>query len=83
MTRSIHFINLLVISVCLYAAVIWFIEELKKAKLKSNEELAAGGDQNPESAQSKKYGLDEKKGEDSRGSSTGKDRSKRPVKRKI
>lgn len=38
-TRSIHFINLFVIALCLWGAVIWFIQELKNAKLKDNEEL--------------------------------------------
>ncbi|KAJ8143865.1 hypothetical protein OY671_003029 [Metschnikowia pulcherrima] len=37
---SIHFINLFVIASCLYAAVIWFVNELKNIKLKDNEELA-------------------------------------------
>lgn len=40
-TRSIHYINLFVIALCLYGAVIWFVEELKQAKLKDNAELAA------------------------------------------
>lgn len=42
-SRSIHFFNLLVISLCLWAAVAWFLTELKKekAKLKSNGELLA------------------------------------------
>lgn len=40
LSRSIHFINLLVISILLYASVIWFIHELKQAKLKDNPELA-------------------------------------------
>lgn len=39
-TRSIHYINLFVIALCLYGAVIWFVEELKQAKLKDNAELA-------------------------------------------
>lgn len=39
LSRSIHFVNLLVIAVLLYAAVVWFIKELEQAKLKSNEEL--------------------------------------------
>ncbi|ABN68695.1 SMK killer toxin resistance protein [Scheffersomyces stipitis CBS 6054] len=39
LVKSIHFVNLLVIAVLLYAAVIWFINELKNIKLKSNEEL--------------------------------------------
>lgn len=82
MTRSIHFINLLVISVCLYAAVIWFIEELKKAKLKSNEELATEGDLSPDSTQPEKSGQEEKKGEESKANSTGKETRKTPLKRK-
>lgn len=40
-TKSIHFFNLLVIAVLLYGTVIWFISELQKAKLQSNEELNA------------------------------------------
>ncbi len=39
-THSIHFINLLVISSLLWMSVIWFLSELKQAKLKSNEEIA-------------------------------------------
>lgn len=35
-TKSIHFVNLLVIAVLLYGSVIWFIGELKAAKLKDN-----------------------------------------------
>jgi hypothetical protein len=40
-SRSIHFINLLVISLCLWATVTWFLIELEKekSKLKTNEEL--------------------------------------------
>lgn len=39
-TRSIHFINLFVIALFLYGAVMWFVKELQYAKLKDNEELA-------------------------------------------
>lgn len=39
-TGSIHFVNLLVIAVLLYGSVIWFIGELKAAKLKDNAEVA-------------------------------------------
>lgn len=39
MTRSIHFVNLLVIAIFLYVTVIWFVSELDKAKLESNEKL--------------------------------------------
>ncbi|CAK9436257.1 uncharacterized protein LODBEIA_P08150 [Lodderomyces beijingensis] len=38
LSRSIHFINLLVIAVLLYGTVVWFIAELQKAKLESNQE---------------------------------------------
>lgn len=38
-TRSIHYINLFVIALCLYGSVLWFVKELEQAKLKSNEEL--------------------------------------------
>lgn len=44
LTSSIHFINLLVISVLLYASVIWFVNELQQAKLKANKELEKEGD---------------------------------------
>ncbi|RCK59439.1 V-type ATPase assembly factor PKR1 [Candida viswanathii] len=40
LTKSIHFFNLLVIAVLLYGTVFWFINELQKVKLQSNEELA-------------------------------------------
>lgn len=39
MTRSIHFINLLVIACLLYGTVVWFIGELQQAKLSKNAEL--------------------------------------------
>ncbi|CAH2353745.1 V-type ATPase assembly factor Pkr1p [[Candida] railenensis] len=39
MTRSIHFINLLVIACLLYGTVVWFIGELQQAKLNKNLEL--------------------------------------------
>lgn len=39
LTRSIHFINLLVIALLLHGAVTWFVNELKHAKLKENAEL--------------------------------------------
>lgn len=41
LTRSIHFVNLLVIAVLLYGTVVWFINELQQVKLKDNEELNA------------------------------------------
>ncbi|RLV95202.1 V-type ATPase assembly factor PKR1 [Spathaspora sp. JA1] len=41
LTKSIHFINLFVIAILLYATVIWFINELQQGKLKTNEELVA------------------------------------------
>ncbi|KHC54425.1 hypothetical protein MGE_05664 [Candida albicans P75010] len=40
LTKSIHFINLLVIAVLLYASVFWFINELQQVKLQSNNELS-------------------------------------------
>lgn len=44
-SRSIHFLNLLVIALCLWATVTWFLAELEKEKakgtLKSNEQLAS------------------------------------------
>ncbi|CAI5756020.1 unnamed protein product [Candida verbasci] len=39
LSKSIHFINLLIIALILYAAVIWFINELKNVKLQNNQEL--------------------------------------------
>lgn len=44
LTRSIHYINLLVIALLLYASVIWFVSELQSAKLKNNEELIAAAE---------------------------------------
>ncbi|KAK6458932.1 SMK killer toxin resistance protein [Scheffersomyces xylosifermentans] len=41
LSGSYHFYNLLAIAVLLYASVIWFINELKNVKLKTNEELEA------------------------------------------
>lgn len=43
-TRSIHYINLLVIALLLYGTVIWFVNELEKEKLKTNEELLKEGE---------------------------------------
>lgn len=40
-TGSIHFINLFVIALLLYASVIWFVKELQSAKLKNNNELGS------------------------------------------
>ncbi|MCH0628464.1 hypothetical protein JNB11_00525 [Kocuria palustris] len=40
----IHFLNLLVIASVLYGLVIWFIGELRQAKLKTNEELKRESD---------------------------------------
>lgn len=39
LSGSIHFVNLLVIALFLYGAVIWFINELETVKLRSNEQL--------------------------------------------
>lgn len=39
LTKSIHFINLLIIAILLYGTVIWFIGELRSVKLRSNAEL--------------------------------------------
>ncbi|KAK6462168.1 ER protein Pkr1-domain-containing protein [Scheffersomyces coipomensis] len=39
LSKSIHFVNLLVIAILLYGSVIWFINELKTIKLKDNAEL--------------------------------------------
>ncbi|OBA27733.1 Pkr1-domain-containing protein [Hanseniaspora valbyensis NRRL Y-1626] len=36
---NIHYINLLVIAICLYSTVNWFIIELGKTDLKTNEQL--------------------------------------------
>lgn len=43
LSRSIHFVNLLIIAILLYAAVIWFIKELEQVKLKDNDQLDAEG----------------------------------------
>lgn len=37
LSRSIHFVNLLVIAVLLYGCVIWFIGELEKVKAEAKE----------------------------------------------
>ncbi|GME72060.1 unnamed protein product [[Candida] boidinii] len=52
---SIHFINLLVISLLLWGSVTWFIFELEKQKglLKTNEELAKGDSNNETDATGK------------------------------
>ena len=39
LSRSIHFVNLLVIALLLYGTVFWCIGELERKKLMSNEEL--------------------------------------------
>lgn len=45
-SKSIHFFNLLIIAICLWASVTWFLSELEKEKanLKTNEELAKEGE---------------------------------------
>lgn len=55
-TRSIHFVNLLVIALCLWASVTWFLHELEKekGKLKTNEELAAEAESSSTNVPSKK-----------------------------
>ncbi|OWB69133.1 hypothetical protein B5S30_g4532 [[Candida] boidinii] len=57
LSGSIHFINLLVISLLLWGSVTWFIFELEKQKglLKTNEELAKG-----DSTETDETGKDEK-----------------------
>lgn len=45
LSGSIHFINLLVIAVLLYATVIWFVNELEQVKLKSNDDIEQEEDQ--------------------------------------
>lgn len=39
LSGSIHFYNLLAISILLYGSVVWFISELNQAKLKNNAEI--------------------------------------------
>ncbi|OUM53945.1 hypothetical protein BVG19_g3282 [[Candida] boidinii] len=55
LSGSIHFINLLVISLLLWGSVTWFIFELEKQKglLKTNEELAKGDSNNETDATGK------------------------------
>lgn len=50
-TRSIHYINLLVIALLLYVSVLWFVKELEQAKLKTNEELLQEGEGEKKSEQ--------------------------------
>lgn len=49
-SRSIHFFNLLIIALCLWASVTWFLSELakEKSKLKTNEQLLQESQQNGE-----------------------------------
>ena len=50
-TRSIHFMALFGIGLCLWIAVIWFVQELKSVQLKNNEELMVeNGDENEDEA---------------------------------
>ncbi|OWB58811.1 hypothetical protein B5S28_g4891 [[Candida] boidinii] len=60
LSGSIHFINLLIISLLLWGSVTWFIFELEKQKglLKTNEELAKG-----ETDETKKDGKEEEEKE--------------------
>jgi hypothetical protein len=46
-SRSIHFFNLLIIALCLWASVTWFLSELAKEKalLKTNEQLQKEADE--------------------------------------
>lgn len=50
-TKSIHFINLFFIALFLYAAVIWFVNELKSVKLKENQDLLSEGTQSKDAKQ--------------------------------
>lgn len=54
LSRSIHFINLLVISILLYASVIWFVHELQQAKLKDNPDLVKEGEGEEKGKEDKK-----------------------------
>lgn len=68
-SRSIHFFNLLIIALCLWASVTWFVAELAKAKadLKTNEQLAKEGaaagtsSDGPERGEEKETEKEEKK----------------------
>lgn len=53
LSRSIHFINLLVIALLLYGSVIWFINEVKEMKLKNNTELEKEEDEKEKDQQEK------------------------------
>lgn len=57
LSRSIHFVNLLVIAVFLYAAVVWFIKELEQVKLKDNQQLDS---ENKEAEETKKADVSSK-----------------------
>lgn len=50
---SIHFVNLLIIALLLWATVTWFVQELAKEKLKSNDDLAADLTELPETKKDK------------------------------
>lgn len=71
LSRSIHFVNLLVIALLLYGTVVWFISELQRTKLMSNEDL----DRKEESEEPAK--------EKPTAKSTGSEEKKRPTKRKV
>lgn len=84
LSRSIHFINLLVIALLLYGSVIWFINEVKEMKLKNNTELEKEEDEKEKDQQEKdqqQKDSEEKDTDKSKSTATAKPIS--PKKRKV
>lgn len=83
LSRSIHFVNLLVIALLLYGTVFWFIKELERTKLMSNEELdASAASENSEKNEQNKPESEELKDSPS-GQASGQSTGEKVTKRKV
>ncbi|EGV60606.1 SMK killer toxin resistance protein [Yamadazyma tenuis] len=83
MTRSIHFVNLLVISILLYASVVWFIHELNQAKLKDNLELEKEVEEDTTSSEKEVSKVEDAKSSEKSSTSATAKPSASPKKRKV
>lgn len=84
LSRSIHFVNLLVIALLLYGTVFWFIKELERTKLMSNEELdASAASENSEKNEQNKPDSEELKEEQPSGHASGQASGKSTGEKKV
>lgn len=80
LSRSIHFVNLLVIALLLYGTVFWFIKELERTKLMSNEEL---DEKNEQREQNSSKPESEKLKDSPSGKASGQSTGEKVTKRKV